>query len=200
MTAGALSPSRTPAVTAALSEGMENTTMKVRGDMAVRGAALFLGLSIAFSAVVAWRVPPGEGILGTDVIVAAMPTGELAVDPSGPFLSAAALQPGPESGAPREDLAITNITALTQVVQFRAVPAGKDLQELLWIRIDAGATQIFRGTLGELAQTSDRGVTIGSGKTRILEVRTWLPPDIDEGFRGRIDQINLELVPQEAGS
>ena len=49
-------------------------------------------------------------------------------------------------------------------------------------------------------QTSDRGVTVGSGKTRILDVRTWIPPEIDDGFRGRIDQINLELVPEEATS
>ena len=108
--------------------------MKVRGDMAVRGAALFLGLAIAFSAVVAWRVPPGEGVLGADVVLAAMPTGELAVDPTGPFLSAAALQPGPEAGAATEELALTNITAVPQVVRFHAVPAGKDLQDLLWIR------------------------------------------------------------------
>jgi hypothetical protein len=174
--------------------------MKVRGDMAVRGAAFVLGLAIVFSAVVAWRVPPGEGTLGADVVVAAMPTGELAVDPTGPFLSAVALQPGPESAADTEELSITNITALTQVVRFRAVPTGTDLKELLWIRIDAGTTDVFRGTLGQLAQTSDRGITIGSGKTRTLQVRAWIPADVDEGFRGRIEQINLEVVPEAAAS
>ena len=160
----------------------------------IRAAAFALGLSVAFAAVVAWRVPPGEGVLGTDVVVASGPTGELQVDPVGPFLSAAGLQPGTQGAV--EPLKVRNITAIPQVVRVRALPTGHDLDEILWVAVEAGDLELHRGPLGELRDGSTRGVTIAPGETRIVSVRVWLPPESDEGFRGRIESIQLELVPE----
>ncbi|MEX0755249.1 MAG: hypothetical protein WEA54_05170 [Actinomycetota bacterium] len=170
--------------------------MKVRGDMAVRGAAFILGLAIAFSAVVAWRVPPGEGVLGADVIVAAANTGVVHADPVGPFLSATGLQPGTEGRAASEELSLTNISALPQVVQVRALPTGVDLDEVLWVEVDAAGHRVFRGPLGDLRSASPGSVTIASGQTRTLTVSVWIPEDAAEDFRGRIESIDLEVLPR----
>jgi hypothetical protein len=174
--------------------------MKVRGGIVVRGAAFALGLAVAFGAVVAWRVPPGQGVLGADVIVAAANTGEIHADPVGPFLSATALQPGPRADAATEELALTNITAVPQVARIRALPTSRDLDEALWISIAAGDREVFRGPLGELRTPSADGVTIASGQTRTLEVAVWIPTGADEDFRGRIESIDLDVVPEEVPS
>lgn len=174
--------------------------MKVRGDMAVRSAAFALGLLVAFGAVIAWRMPPGEGVLGADVIVAAANTGEVHVDPVGPFVSATGLQPGERADAPTEELALTNITALPQVVRVRALPTGEDLDEVLWVSIVSGDRELFDGPLGELRAGSPDGVTIASGQTRSLDVSVWIPDHAGEDFRGRIESIDLEVLPEAVGS
>jgi hypothetical protein len=170
--------------------------MKVRRDTVLRSAAFALGIVVALAAVVAWRVPPGHGVLGADVIVASANTGEVHTDPVGPFLSAAGLQPSAEADAVVEELALTNISALPQVVRLRALPDGSDLDGVLWISIDADGTELFRGPLGELRSASPGSVTIASGQTRTLEVEVWIPRDAGDGFRGRIVAIDLELLPE----
>jgi hypothetical protein len=167
--------------------------MKIRSDMAVRGAALLLGLLLSLGAVIAWRVPPGTGRLGADVVFSSGPIGELDVGPTGPFLSATSLHPGSESHAPSSELDVQNITGVPLGVRMRGLPSGDDLDGLLWVRIDAGASRVFRGPLEDLRPWT-APMTLASGEDRTLTVRTWLPDDEDDGYMGRIEQVSLEFA------
>ena len=59
-----------------------------------RAVGFVLGVSLAISAVLGWRLPRGTGRLGADVAVAFLQTGTLQLSSVTPLINANDLQPG----------------------------------------------------------------------------------------------------------
>lgn len=159
-----------------------------------RGIGFLAGLAIAAAAVLTWRIPAGTGTLGTDLIVATGPTGELVVSQTGPFISATGLLPGAEADAPSGSVKIENQTAVTLSVKVQALPSTKDLDSLLWIAIDAGGTELYRGPIGAIRTGTPKALTLDSTQKATIDVRTWLPQTVTSGYEGRIANVDLTFL------
>jgi hypothetical protein len=158
----------------------------------VRATAFVLGIVGALVTVLGWSVPRGDGALNADVVVTAMPTGELDVTPLDPFISASSLAPGADATG---SVAVYNETGATLAIRIGAEPSTRDLDDLLWVEVTSGGRSIYRGTLGGLREGSTSAFTLRSARSTTLDVRTWLPAGTSSGYEGRIDQINLTFDP-----
>jgi hypothetical protein len=165
--------------------------MTKQTDRWTRGAGLLIGLAIAFIAISAWRLPPGDGTLGADLVLVTGSSGELSVDPAGPFHSAIHMMPSDGSDAPVGELEIFNKTARTLRIRAVAVPSEADLDDLAWLEIASRGHELFRGPLGALADGSDGTVTLASGETASLTFRTWIPEDVGAAAEGRIATVTI---------
>jgi hypothetical protein len=165
--------------------------MKMKADIWIRSLGLVLGVTVAAIALVSSRIPAGTGLLGADIILASAPTGELAVTPTGPFLSATNLTPS--SPASSGSLAVFNQTGSTLNVAVRGLPSTKDMDQVMLIRVDADGTSIYDGTLGGFRVWTTKTISLGSGQTANLTVRTWLDPQSGESWSGRITQVGIEF-------
>jgi len=171
-----------------------------KGVRWARGIGFLAGLSIAIAAVVAWRIPPGTGTLGTDLTIAVVPTGELDVSAPGPFVTGTGLRPGTESDAPSGSVKVRNETGSTLSFRVKVVPSIADLDRLLWIEVEAGGAQLFRGPLGDLREASERTFRLASGQKTTIGVRAWLPASVTSGYEGRIESVDLTFVPLLGGA
>ncbi len=165
-----------------------------RGMGLARSVGLALGLSVAAFAILAWRIPPGNGALGTDLVLAAVPTGEIQVVAPGPFLTGTAMHPGPESDALSGSMTVRNISAITQVVRVSASVNISDLDGILWLDVESAGHGIFRGPVGRLKRGSPGSVVLRPGATATFEVHAWLPPSVTGGYEGRIANVDLSFV------
>jgi len=165
-----------------------------RGIGWARGIGFLAGLTIAVVAVLIWRVPAGTGSLGTDLIVATGPTGELVVSQTGPFISATGMHPGPEADAPSGSVKIENQTAVTLSVKVQALPSTKDLDSLLWIAIDAGGIELYRCPVGDIRTGTPTSFTLDSTEKTTIDVKTWLPQTVTSGYEGRIANVDLTFL------
>jgi hypothetical protein len=157
-----------------------------------RGIGFVLGISLAVTAVVAWRLPRGTGRLGADVAIAFLQTGELQLSSVTPIITSSGLRPG-ASAAGTVD--VRNSSGSRLSVAVTAEPSTADLDRLLWIDIAAAGKHIYHGPLGDLREGSTQRFTISAQQTRTLDVRTWLPSTVD-GFEGRIDEVTLTFQPR----
>lgn len=166
----------------------------------VRGVGLLVGLGLTVAAVATWRVPHATGHLGSDVVIATEPTGELGISPAGPLVTANGLMPGEETAAPSGAIQVRNRTGSTLFVQLRGLPSAADLDRLLWVGIDADGSRIFRGPLGDLRSWTEEALTLVPGEHTDLSVRTWLPSSVASGYQGRIETVSLEFrtIPAES--
>jgi hypothetical protein len=155
----------------------------------VRRAGVAVGIALVAVVVLAFRVPDGSGRLGADVIFAISPTGELGVSQSGPFMSATGLRPG---GSLAGDVDVMNQTSRRLAIRLRALPDGKDLEQLLLVDVRAGGKRLYHGPLHGL-RAKTRPFRMDSGRTRELRVRASLPARVRTGYAGRIQSISLEL-------
>ena len=161
--------------------------------MPARGVGLLLGLSLAATAVAHSRIPAGTGTLGTDVLIATEPTGELTVDPSGPFVSATGLRPGAEADAPRCEVHIYNQSPVPLQVHVRGLPSRTDMDQLLWVSVVAGGRTLFHGPLGGLRSWTRQSYTLPSGRGTDVAVHTWIPASAGSGWAGRITTVDLQF-------
>jgi hypothetical protein len=159
-----------------------------------RGIGLAAGLVIASLAILAWRIPPGNGTLGTDLIVAAVPTGEIQVVAPGPFLTGTAMHPGSEAHGPSGTMTIHNISAMTQIVRVNASVNISDLDRLLWLDVESAGRRLFRGPVGRLRHGSPGALILRPGASATLVVRAWLPTSVSGGYEGRIANVDLSFV------
>jgi hypothetical protein len=166
-----------------------------RGIGSARAAGLVVGLAIALIAVRSWAVPPGRGELGTDVIMATAPTGELAVSVTGPFLTATGLQPGTEADGATGHFDVYNRTAAALAIRLEARPSRPDLDDILWVEVDAAGEQVYRGPLSTLVEGSPGTFRLAPTKDATLTVRTWLPPSVTTGYEGRVVTVDVTFVP-----
>lgn len=171
-----------------------------RGNGRARGMGFLAGLTIAAVAMLAWRIPTGNGTLGTDLIVATGPTGELAVSQTGPFISATGMHPGAEADAPSGTVKVENQTAVTLSVKVQALPSTRDLDSLLWISINAGDTQLYRGPVGAIRQGTPSAFTLDSTQKATIDVKTWLPRTVTSGYEGRIANVDITFLSTAVSS
>lgn len=158
-----------------------------------RGLGFIAGFAIAVGAVLSWRIPAGTGELGADVSVVALPTGELKLSTTGPFAASSGMHPG---SAVMGSVEVSNDTGSELRVTVGAEPSTADLDELLWVELDAGGRDLFRGPLGELRIGTSGAFELRPGETTSLGVRGWLPTSVDGGFQGRIVDLALTFDPR----
>ncbi|HXF37835.1 MAG TPA: hypothetical protein VNO17_11760 [Actinomycetota bacterium] len=170
-----------------------------RTDARLRGLGLVAGLAAAAAIVAGGRIPPGDGRLGADVIVAASPRGELGVRPVGPVLTASDLRPGDPADAPSASMDVVNQTGVRLAVHVRGLPSSAQLDGLLWLELEAGGRSLFRGPLGELRRRTEHAFILDPGEGTELTVRAWLPPSATEGYEGRVEQVGLSFEPVPVG-
>lgn len=161
---------------------------------------LAVGLLLAALLVLDNRMPRGTGTLGADVVFAVTPTGELSIKPSGPFLSATQLRPGPEARAPVGSLEAFNQSPVPLQVHLRGLPSLKDIDQALWVSVQAEGRQLFRGPVGDLRTWTSQFLTLASGEKATLTVRTWLPPSAPQGWEGRVATVDLEFRSDVVGA
>lgn len=152
---------------------------------------LSVGLAVGLAFLVSSRVPQGGGILGASLRLAASSTGELAVNPSGTFLSAR-LVPGADSGA-QGTLEMTNQTGSRLLVRLRALPSDPDLDHVLRVEITAGNDPLFLGDLAQLRSWTEREITIARSQRRRLKFRTWIPAFVTDGYQARVEDVRLQF-------
>jgi hypothetical protein len=163
-----------------------------RGIGWARTLGFVIGVSLAVTAVLGWRLPRGTGRLGADVAVAFLQTGELQLSSVTPIINANDLQPGRSATGTVE---VRNSSPARLSVGITAAPSITDLDPVLWIDVSAAGKSLYHGTLGALRGGSARFV-ISPLQTRALDVRTWLPTDIQGGYQGRIDAVTLTFDPK----
>jgi len=165
--------------------------MKIKADTWIRLLGLVLGAAVTAVVVLAAEIPPGNGVLGADIIVASGPTGELAVTPTGPFLSATDLTPSsaPVSGS----IDVFNQTGGTLNVAVRGLPSTKDMDEIMQIRVQADGATLYDGPLGGFRAWTAKKIPLASGATSHLSIQTWLAPQTGEYWSGRIAQVGIEF-------
>ena len=172
--------------------------MKTKADIWIRMLGLVLGFTVAAIAILFSRIPAGTGLLGADIVLASAPTGELAVTPIGPFLSATNLTPS--SPASSGSIAVFNQTGITLNVAVRGLPSTVDMDQVMLVQVAADGTSIYDGTLGGFRDWTTKTITLASGQTTHLSVRTWLDPRSGEAWSGRITQVGIEFDSNPVGA
>ena len=110
----------------------------------VKGGGFAVGALIVLLVLLGFRVPRGDGHAGSDVILLSQPTGELAVTPTGAFISTTNLEPGrSQSGR----FAVTNQTGKALRVSLHALPDQPELDRMLRVRVAAGPLLLYHGPL-----------------------------------------------------
>ena len=152
----------------------------------LRAAGFFLGLAIVAMALVAWRVPPGDGTLGADVTFFSVENGNLAVLPSGPFAQKRGLDAGDELAG---QVTVRNRTGKAMRIQLRAPADRPELDSLLDVEATAGRTVLYRGRLVGLRRWTKKSFVVGPRARQDVRLRATLPQDAG----GRFATLNLEL-------
>jgi hypothetical protein len=164
-----------------------------RGIGWARGIGFVLGVSLAVTAVLGWRLPRGTGRLGADVAVAFLQTGELQLSETTPLITRSGLRPG---GSASGTVDVRNSSGSVLSVSVAAEPSIGDLDELLWLDVVASGKRIYHGPVGDLREGSAQRFTIAPLQTKTLDVRTWIPTAVENGFEGRIDSVTLTFGPK----
>ena len=158
-----------------------------------RRAGFAFGLALSLVLAVSWQVPAGTGRLGLDVQVIANHTGELGVDPTGVFVEGMALEPRAGHDAAQGKTTIRNQTGRTLDVRIRLVPESRDLDRVLLVDAEARGKPLFAGLLGTVRGWSDNAVRVKPGERFELDLRLQVPAGAGDGYRGRIEELALEL-------
>jgi hypothetical protein len=149
---------------------------------------LMLGAAVTGVLLLGLHITRPAGALDAALTLTSAPTGELAVAPSGAVLTARDLRPGrpPATGG----LVVRNQTGIALDVRMRARPASGDLDDDVRLRMTAGASTLFEGTLGELRDGS-RSFVVRPGEGRRLRLAATVT---GTNAQGRSDDVALELT------
>jgi hypothetical protein len=159
----------------------------------VRLIGFMLGVGVAASIVAAQRIPAGAGALGADIHMVVVPTGELAVKPSGMVLQGTGLTPASEPVA--GSVEVLNQTGSVLRVYVRGIPDTPALDRTLWITVTgADDEELYRGALGGFRRWSAIGVTVRPGEWHTFRFEAWVPSDVGPGYAGRISQVDLGFL------
>jgi hypothetical protein len=155
------------------------------------GALLGLGLALAI-VLIARPSASGAGLTAT-ARFSIPPSGELARTPPAPqpILVADSLRPG--EGRTTGSFLLHNQTPRAMMLSFVARPSGTALDGLLQVHLSAAGQTLASGALQGLLHGSAGSLRLPSGATRRLELATWMPPDVGDGYEGRL--IHVSLIP-----
>lgn len=166
------------------------TTTKLTTDRLARLLGVVLGVSVAVAALLAWRVPGGERMLGADVRFEALQNGAIGVAPLHPFASTPSLVPGSSVSG---DVTVRNQTGVPLGTILRALPSTRELDSLLRVRVSAGARILYDGTLSGLRSSGTRPLPLEAAQSARVHVRASLPAGTSTGFQGRIVDVSLQI-------
>ena len=153
----------------------------------LRAVGFFLGLAIVALALVAWRVPPGDGTLGADVTFFSVENGNLAISPSGAFARERGLEEGDELAG---RVTVRNRTGKAMRIQLRAPADRPALDALLDVEATAGKTVLYSGRLVGLRNwTKKKTFVLAPRAGQDVRLRASLPQDAGRRFA----TLNLEL-------
>ncbi|HEY2604326.1 MAG TPA: hypothetical protein VGI67_22395 [Thermoleophilaceae bacterium] len=158
-------------------------------DRLVRPLGILLGVLLAATALVSWRVPGGQRTLGADVQIEALQTGAIGVAPIHPFVSVPSLLPGKSSSG---SVTLRNQTGVPMSVRLKAQPSVPDLDRALQIHVASGANVLYDGPLAGL-RGGTSPLRLASGESRVLSLRASLPASLHAGYQGRIVDISLGI-------
>jgi hypothetical protein len=156
----------------------------------VKGGGFAVGALVVLLVLAGWRVPRGDGHAGSDVVLASQPTGELAVLPTGAFISTTNLEPG---NAASGSFSLQNQTGKALRVSLHALPDQPDLDGLLHVRVATGGRLLYAGPLHGLRRWTRARVLVPVHGTVPLSFRIWLPEGIGRAYEGQVETIPIEL-------
>jgi hypothetical protein len=165
--------------------------MKLGATQLVRSAAFLAGLGVAAIAVAGWRVPT-QSTPGASLKVVAVGTNELVASPAKPFLTTSNLKPGSSKGGAGGRVTLTNTMAQPLAVRIHALPSSPDLNHVLRVRATAAGKPLFRGTLGDLRSWTKRQFVIQSHSRAALEMQSWVPASVKDGYQNRVAKVTVE--------
>jgi len=141
-----------------------------------RLAGFLLGAALAVTLVVASRPAAGGEAVGASISIAAVQTGEFAVDPAEPedFLRASELRPGATA---RGAFRMRNQTGRREAVRLRLAPSSHELDSLLTIRISSGQRTLASGPLGSMADGAGEPIVLPPGQPAGVDVSVSLAED-----------------------
>jgi hypothetical protein len=144
-------------------------------------------------------MPRGTGVLGVDVAIEALPTSELQVDPTGPFLVGTGLRPSEAEGASGV-VTVRNQTGSTLNLRVRGVPATGQLDETLALELSTDGAVLFDGVLGELREWTPSSFSIGPGQSVAVTAHaSVLPSAGGTGSYRLIEDVMLEFLTEAQG-
>jgi hypothetical protein len=174
--------------------------MTARAKIFARLSGAAAGLALAGGLIISGLLPASEaGLGGARLAVLANPTGELAVVPSGRFLSTAGLEPGPASAGVRAATTVTNQTATVLGVRVRAIGAAGALGDLVRFELTAGGQALARGPLQRLRDWSAESFRLHPGESEQLGLRAWLPASTKHGYEARSARMTLQFDTRFVG-
>jgi hypothetical protein len=155
------------------------------------GAVLGLGLAAAIVLIVRPSAS-GAGLTAT-ARFSIPPSGELATSPPAPrqILVADSLRPG--EGRSAASFVLHNQTPRAMMLSFTARPSGTALDGLLQVRLTAAGQTLASGALQSMLHGSTGTLQLRSGSSRQLELETWMPAGVGDGYEGRL--IHVSLIP-----
>ena len=158
--------------------------------MRLEWAALALGLALAALAVAGWRIEGGVKPPAARLAIVTAPNTDLAVTPAGETRVEAALRAGgPQSGIQRE-VEIRNATANPLEVHVTAATETQELEQALQLRVQAGTSTLFQGSLEEL-RTGSNSFRLPSHETTDVTVLAWIPETASRSWEARSDSLRI---------
>ncbi len=160
---------------------------------------LLIGCGLCVALVASGKMPDNPGSLTTRLSMEAAPTADLTVSPSGRFISARNLKPGPKNGV-RGSVTLVNGGAAPLSVRARGLNSTTELNRLLRIQIRAGDQEVFRGRLRRLRRWTARSFRIAPRAKQRVRVRAWLPSSLTKGRRARVANLTFEWRARVLGA
>jgi hypothetical protein len=155
-----------------------------------RAAGALLGIALAVTLLIASR--PGAAGAGAPAAVAfaVAPVGELEVvpPPPKPVLEARSLRPGGPRA--RSGFTLRNQTGEDLAVALRAEVDSTALNGLLEVSVRSGGRLLVESTLESLRVRPIR-LQLASGQRARLDLETWLPAQVLDGYEGALVDVTL---------
>jgi hypothetical protein len=149
-----------------------------------------LGMALAATVVGANKIPAGAGALGADISVVVAPTGELGLKQSGVALQGTGLTPASDHVTGQFQIMDQTMFALR--LRLRGIPDTPGLDHTLLVSLSGpDGEHLFRGTLGDFRDWTEKGVTLEPGIWRTFGLEAWIPGDAGPGYLGRMVQVDL---------